>query len=153
MSNKHRFIIDGQRAGGFTRCRTYTACYFRKVVRRMKYVTCLLPASLVYHLVELGNPVLKRASCACAVTKRYAAIHTPCGLLAELVGTERKVHLPEVINALLDRTMSGFSATILQKAVYLTHRIPPRLQVWFRCRAARLPAYVQSPCGNLWELL
>jgi hypothetical protein len=124
--DRHRILVDAQYARGLARCRAEPTGELGEVVRRVQTLDRGVPVVAVHQVVPLRDDVAQRAA---LVAERDAAVHAPRGLLADdrqqsTAGTAR-VDLVPVAYALVDRTALGHLATVVEKALGVSHAPPP----------------------------
>jgi len=110
MPNHYRLVVDGKSTGRLTRSRTYPGRNLREIIGGMKKFTGFLPTVFINKFVDVGDGISQWT--ADPVAERHAAIHTPGGLLLNLLGCKRQVKCPEVVNAFLDGSVPDIPAYI-----------------------------------------
>src|SRR6185436_20828809 len=95
----HRVVVDVQGARRLARRRADAAGELREVVGRVQHVERGLPAIAAHQLVPVGDQIVDRAA---VVTERYAAIHAPRALLADLGRRHLEDEFLPVLETLVD---------------------------------------------------
>ncbi len=104
VPDKHRLVVYRQCAGCLAGCRTDPAGDFGKVVCRMKLFTGVAPVSLINQFIDVGYRIFQGA--AHPVAERYPAVHTSGRLLHDLVRSQRKFELVEIVYAFFNRPIA-----------------------------------------------
>src|SRR5438309_659518 len=119
--DRHRVVVDVQRAAGLARRRADAAGEFRKIVGRVQRDERLLPLLAIDQIVPVRDQIVDRAA---LVAERDAAIHAARGLGAQ--GRFRK-RFRELLPALFARRgllIAAIGALDLEKPGRLAHRFP-----------------------------
>src|SRR5690606_39071 len=94
-------FVNTQYATGFTGRGAYPPRKFGEIVCPSQDMECFLPLVVIDRIVELGNHITQGAS---LMTKRHAAIHTPCRLSVKGFLINGFINFLVVQNTLLRRT-------------------------------------------------
>ena len=125
-----RRLGDRQHARRLARCGTDHSGELGEVVGRVQTCACRIPPTTTHEVVPLGNQISQRASGSSGVAERDSAIHTPTGLLGDLVERRDRVesvrvYVFPVLHALGDRTILCFLLPDFQEPAWVSHVPPP----------------------------
>src|SRR5208282_903422 len=150
--DRHRRVLNVERAGRFARGGAHTAGEFGEVVGREQIARRLLPVAAVDEVVPVRNLVVDRAA---VVTIRDAAVHAARRLIAGRLFAQRKNELPIMANSVRGRGVAPVRPIDFQKTRHLAHArsfpCPARARAWGRRRARRFPSPVLDTIKRSWR--
>ena len=136
LLDRHGVLVDPEDARRLTRRRAQPSRELGEVVRRVQTLDRVTPLIAVDQIVPVRDQVAERAP---VVAERDPTIHAACGLVVELLGGKRLVHLVPVLEPNRHRTMLRRRPIELHESCWLTHvRLLAREQSdtpWGRCGA------------------
>jgi len=124
LLNGHGRLVDTEHARCFARGRADTPGELWKVIGGVKLTDGLLPASLVYKVIPVGDEIVDRTT---GVTEGNAAIHAARGLFAQFWLMKIRIDLEPIIHPLRCWPPRRKFARIIEEAGDLTHVAPRRL--------------------------
>ena len=124
--DRHRRVLDVERAGGLAGRRANAAGEFRKVVGREQVARRFPPIAAIGEVVPVGDLVVDRTA---DVTIGDAAIHAARRLIARRLLAQRQHELAIVADSVGGRRITPVRAIDLQESRDLAHLVtlePPR---------------------------
>ena len=118
----HGVGVDAEHTCRLARSRTEASGELREVVGRVQAIERVPPVLSPDQVVPLGDEVSEGAP---VVAERDAAVHASTGLLLEVLTREVLVDLTPVLDAYVDRTPHRRLARCRQKALGVSHGMPP----------------------------
>ena len=102
----------------FAECRTDAARELREGVRGVQQLVGQFPITLVEGVVPLRSLVAQRTS---PVAESHTAVHTARSLLATVFFVQRLFHFAEVMNTVVEWSVSRLLAVYCQKCFWISH--------------------------------
>ena len=121
--DRHRGVLDVQRAGGLARRGADAAGEFREIVGREQIARRLLPIAAIDEIVPVRDLVVDRTA---VVAIGNAAIHAARRLIARRLLAQRQHEFAIMADAVGGRRIAPVRAVDFQKSRHLAHRAIPR---------------------------
>ena len=116
--DRHRRVVEVERAGGFARRGADAAGEFGEIIGRMQIARGLLPVGAIDEIVPVRDLVVDRAA---VVAKGNAAIHAACGLILRRLLRQRDHEFLVVADSVGRRRIAPVAPVDLEKSRYLAH--------------------------------